>query len=196
MRTSSNADVYFVADHLASVRALTAGNGSVSLRREYDPFGTMDSTSSAVSGPAFTGREWDSETGLYHLRARYYSSDVGRFVSNDPIGFEGGVNLYKYSDANPTSVVDPSGLGPIKIITLCAKGYQVVKTVGFKQAVQAVLRGEDVLASLPKRPREFLKPRAEPRIQCVKHSISRDICDISIRSRAQGLMYSTRLRQR
>jgi len=45
----------------------------------------------------FTGREYDSETGLYFYRARYYDPAIGRFISEDPIGFQGGdLNLYAY----------------------------------------------------------------------------------------------------
>jgi RHS repeat-associated protein len=59
----------------------------------------------------FTGREWDKETGLYYYRARYYDPKGGRFISKDPIGFEGGdVNLYRYVGNDPVDWVDPSGL--------------------------------------------------------------------------------------
>jgi type VI secretion system secreted protein VgrG len=59
----------------------------------------------------FTGREWDKETGLYYYRARYYDPMEGRFISKDPIGFDGGdVNLYGYVGNNPENLTDPSGL--------------------------------------------------------------------------------------
>jgi len=49
--------------------------------------------------------------GFYYMRARYYDPEVGRFVSEDPIGFEGGdVNLYAYVGGNPILLFDPSGL--------------------------------------------------------------------------------------
>jgi len=49
--------------------------------------------------------------GLYYMRARYYDAETGRFISEDPIGFEGGdVNLYSYVGNNPISYVDPLGL--------------------------------------------------------------------------------------
>jgi RHS repeat-associated protein len=59
---------------------------------------------------AFTGREWDPETNLYYYRARYYDPKIGRFISEDPIGFGGGVNFYAYALGNPVSFIDPSGL--------------------------------------------------------------------------------------
>jgi RHS repeat-associated protein len=61
-------------------------------------------------GHAFTGREWDPETGLYYYRARYYDSRIGRFISEDPIGFAGGANFYAYVENGPTNRVDPTGL--------------------------------------------------------------------------------------
>jgi RHS repeat-associated protein len=61
---------------------------------------------------AFTGREWDPETGLYYYRARYYDPKLGRFVSEDPIKFLGGANFYAYVENSPTTRRDPSGLGP------------------------------------------------------------------------------------
>jgi RHS repeat-associated protein len=63
-----------------------------------------------ASGYAFTGREWDAETGLYYYRARYYDPKIGRFLSEDPIGFMGGANFYAYVEGNPLTLVDPFGL--------------------------------------------------------------------------------------
>jgi RHS repeat-associated protein len=59
---------------------------------------------------AFTGREWDPETGLYYYRARYYDPKVGRFLSKDPVGFAAGPNYYTYVLDNPVNRVDPSGM--------------------------------------------------------------------------------------
>ena len=58
----------------------------------------------------YTGREFDHETGLYYYRARYYDSKVGRFITKDPIGFDGGdYNLYAYVKNNSANLVDPMG---------------------------------------------------------------------------------------
>jgi RHS repeat-associated protein len=49
--------------------------------------------------------------GLYYMKARYYDSEVGRFISEDPLGFEGGsLNLYVYAANNPIMFMDPNGL--------------------------------------------------------------------------------------
>ena len=55
--------------------------------------------------------EWDEGDDLYFMRARYYCADTGRFLSKDPIGFEGGdLNLYAYVGGNPVTGIDPRGL--------------------------------------------------------------------------------------
>ena len=55
-------------------------------------------------------QEYDQETGLYHLGARYYDPQLGRFLSEDPIGIAGGLNLYAYAGNDPVNHRDPSGL--------------------------------------------------------------------------------------
>lgn len=52
----------------------------------------------------------DEGNGLLFMRARYYDPDVGRFITKDPIGFTGGVNLYGYAGNNPYTYIDPVGL--------------------------------------------------------------------------------------
>jgi len=61
----------------------------------------------------YTGRELDPETGLYYYRNRYYGAELGRFVSRDPIGYEGGdLNLVRYVLTAPTDLRDPHGVWP------------------------------------------------------------------------------------
>ena len=75
----------------------------------YAPFGASAASGSSSSNAAqFTGRENDG-TGLYAYRARYYSSSLHRFVSDDPIGMDGGINVRTYVGNNPTTFVDPFG---------------------------------------------------------------------------------------
>ncbi|MFN8614027.1 MAG: RHS repeat-associated core domain-containing protein [Vulcanimicrobiota bacterium] len=62
-------------------------------------------------------------TGLLYARQRYYDSSLGRWLSADPIGFAGGLNLYTYVGQNPTSWVDPSGLDRVKFLSGKYKGY-------------------------------------------------------------------------
>jgi RHS repeat-associated protein len=59
---------------------------------------------------AFTGREWDPETELYYYRARYHDPEAGRCVSEDPIGFAGGMNVFAHVANGPAMFGDPFGL--------------------------------------------------------------------------------------
>jgi RHS repeat-associated protein len=108
-----NADgsmTYFVADALGSIVAETNSAGQVTLARSYDTWGNLDATSAAVGGAAFTGRWWEPDVQLYDLRARWLDPKLGRFVSEDPVGFRAGVNFYAYALNNPVRYTDPSGL--------------------------------------------------------------------------------------
>ncbi|PYP21363.1 MAG: hypothetical protein DMD55_20340, partial [Gemmatimonadetes bacterium] len=55
-------------------------------------------------------QEYDQETGLYHMGARYYDPVLGRWLSEDPAGIAGGTNLYTYAGNDPVNGRDPSGL--------------------------------------------------------------------------------------
>jgi RHS repeat-associated protein len=96
------------ADGLGSIVKMTNSAGVVVATRRYDAFGNLEL--GATNGYSFTGREWDSETGLYYYRFRYYDPKVGRFVSADPLGFAAGVNFYAYVKNRPITHTDPLGL--------------------------------------------------------------------------------------
>ena len=70
---------------------------------------TVVHTRSPTYSSTFTGREYDPESGLYYYRARYYDPGIGRFLSEDPIGFLGGINFYNYTHNNPINFNDPLG---------------------------------------------------------------------------------------
>jgi len=102
---------YYHADALGSVASITDTARNVVQSYEYDSFGMAKPSTAFDNSYTYTGREWDKETGLYYYRARYYDPMEGRFISKDPIGFDGGdVNLYGYVKNNPINLKDPSGL--------------------------------------------------------------------------------------
>lgn len=102
---------FYVLDRLGSVIAIVNSAGAAMNTYRYDPWGNLIASSGSVSNRIlFTGREFDSESGLYFYRARYYDPAAGRFIGRDPIGIEGGANLYAYVENNPTRDRDPSGL--------------------------------------------------------------------------------------
>ena len=103
--------VYFsIYDGIGSTLALTNQSGTPSVQYSYEPFGKTQISNPSFTNPfQFTGRENDNN-GLSHYRARYYSSKAQRFVSEDPLGLLGGVNVYSYVTNNPISFTDPQGL--------------------------------------------------------------------------------------
>ncbi len=108
--TRNGATWYYHSDGLGSIVALSNNHGIVAEKYGYDSFGNRKPGIHLINQPyAFTGREWDAETGLYYYRARYYDPAAGRFISKDPIGFRGGINLYAYTDNNSINLVDPGG---------------------------------------------------------------------------------------
>lgn len=106
--TSTSTSLYFLSDHLGSTRALTNANGAVVESINYDSFG--NGAGSALTRYTYTGRERDPDTAQLYYRARYYDPQVGRFISEDPIGLEGGINWYAYVRNNPVNFNDPEGL--------------------------------------------------------------------------------------
>ena len=107
-------------------------NWSLIEKYTYDIFGTptiLDSQSSILSASAFgnrflfTGREYIAEIGLYDYRNRFYSGDIGRFLSKDLIGFLGGdLNLFSYVGNNHLNMWDPFGIIDIFIYGAWNKG--------------------------------------------------------------------------
>lgn len=75
---------------------MTDTNGNKVQSYEYDSFGNItDIANPFFNQPyTYTGREYDAETGMYFYRARYYDASIGRFISEDPIGFEAG-DMYR-----------------------------------------------------------------------------------------------------
>jgi RHS repeat-associated protein len=109
----SSATSYYNADGIGSVTSLTNSAGAAAETYTYDSFGKVTASSGSLVNPfQYTGRESDPETGLYYYRARYYDQSAGRFIGEDPIRFEGGVDFYAYVGNSPTTYDDPRGLEP------------------------------------------------------------------------------------
>ncbi|MBI4619434.1 MAG: RHS repeat-associated core domain-containing protein [Desulfobacterales bacterium] len=107
-------DVYnYHYNAIGSTVAMTNQSQSVVNSYAYDPFGTVLSQNETVPQPfKYIGQfgVMAEPNGFYYMRARYYDPNVGRFISEDPIGFEGGdTNLFAYVGNNPVTLIDPSG---------------------------------------------------------------------------------------
>ena len=104
----------YMEDGIGSITEVTDWHGNVRRAYVYDSFGNtaiQTGTLNPTNPFKYTGRELDEETGLYYYRARYYDPEIGRFLQEDPIGFEGGdINLYVYVSNNPVNLTDPLGL--------------------------------------------------------------------------------------
>jgi len=105
---------FYEPDGVGSATSLTSSTGTITQTYNYDTFGNLSGSTGTVVNPLrYTAREFDSETGLYYDRARYYDSQTGRFISEDPIGFNGGMDVYAYAGNSPATLTDPFGLqGP------------------------------------------------------------------------------------
>ena len=111
-RTDAAATVGVLTDALGSTIALADSTGAIQTQYGYEPFGKASASGVSSNNPnKYTGRK-DDGAGLYYYRARYYSPSLQRFISEDPIGLLGGINVYTYVDNNPTNFTDPSGLKP------------------------------------------------------------------------------------
>lgn len=108
----SEGTAWYLTDRLGTVRDLADASGAIADHLDYDSFGVVVLETSPAFGDRFrfTGRELDSETGLYYYRARYYDPRLGRFTSEDPLSFAAGdPNLYRYVGNSPLIFTDPSG---------------------------------------------------------------------------------------
>ena len=109
-RYSSAGARYYLTDALNNVIAQTRADLSVQNLYIYSPYGNTSSLGPDEGNPVqYTAREND-RTGLYYYRARYFDPEISRFVSEDPIHFVGGLNLYRYVGGDPILSNDPLGL--------------------------------------------------------------------------------------
>ncbi len=128
--------------------AVVDANGAVVERYEYDAWGKVlsvtDTNRQQLSRSAignrilWQGREYSWTTGLYYFRNRWYGPTIGRWISKDPIGINGGLNVYAFCGNDPINRTDPSGLfvggivsrkvGWSRVIITDVKGKQVTLT--------------------------------------------------------------------
>jgi RHS repeat-associated protein len=115
-----------LTDALGSTLRLTDGNAAKLVDYTYEPYGETTADASSTNPFQYTGRENDG-TGLYYYRARYYDAVLKRFVSEDPIGFAGGINLYSYASESPTTYTDVRGLAPgDRYVTIDGAAYDAI----------------------------------------------------------------------
>ncbi len=103
---------FYHTDHEGSLTAVTDGTGVVLWRSDTLPFGgkiEQDKEYAFSETHGFTGKEWDEDTGLYYFNARWYDSELGRFITEDSVVDPNNPNLYVYGANNPLRFTDPTG---------------------------------------------------------------------------------------
>jgi RHS repeat-associated protein len=106
---------YYVKDGFNTVTSLADSVGNVVHEYKYSVYGkvTEETGDSIENSFAFTSREYDKETDFFYYRHRYYNPEIGRFISEDPVGINSGdLNFYRYTWNNPLNWLDPYGLAP------------------------------------------------------------------------------------
>jgi RHS repeat-associated protein len=116
----SATNVYYpIGDHHGTILKLVDGQtGTVMADYDYDPFGVLLSKTGAKADLCpfrFTSKYYDPEIGLYYFGYRYYDPTTTKWLTLDPLGEEGGVNLTAYCRNDPANTVDPLGLSDMLI---------------------------------------------------------------------------------
>ncbi len=105
---------YYINDHIGTPIKVLDHEGTIVWDADYKPFGSADVTINTFGNNfRFQGQYFDTETGLHYNYHRYYDPQLGRYITPDPIGLDGGINLFAYVGNNPVNWVDPLGLATI-----------------------------------------------------------------------------------
>jgi RHS repeat-associated protein len=145
---------YYENDGIGSITSLTNSSGALAQTYTFDSFGNQTASSGSLTNSfRYTGREFDSETGLYFYRARYYDAAAGRFLSEDGVGFEAGTNFYPYVRNSSPNLWDPRGTQPCSSCSFAVKyaGYGAAGGAGLvavgSLGVDAVTGGVNIIAT-------------------------------------------------
>jgi RHS repeat-associated protein len=119
-------------NHLRTPRIMTTIDATIVWNAKYSSFGQADIDGSSIvdNNLRFPGQYYDQETGLHYNWHRYYDPNIGRYLTSDPIGLRGGINLFIYAFNNPINLIDLFGLDSLsfdgsKVILFDDKGNEV-----------------------------------------------------------------------
>jgi RHS repeat-associated protein len=135
---------YHSTDHEGSTDVITDSSGNIVWDGDYEAFGSVVRSNGTIRFDAsYTGKEFDTDTGLYYFNARWYDPTLGRFITEDPA--RDGNNWFAYVGNNPMSRVDPNGLLDIQAMMDSSNPsmdiIDDVGTAGVKGAVRDVSEG-------------------------------------------------------
>jgi RHS repeat-associated protein len=135
---------YYQYDGGGSVRQLTNSVGQVTDSYEYDAFGnSFTKVGTTPNNYLYRGEQFDSDLGLYYLRARYYNPATGRFLSRDPLVGQSwdpkSLHKYLYAGGDPVNAEDPTGKGLVEDAWNFAKS--VALYVATKKGLCALFSG-------------------------------------------------------
>ena len=138
-------DQFTLCDHLGNVRDIVNADGKVIGHREYNAFGKVTRTTGKAECPfGYTGKMFDNQTQLQWNINRWYDTEVGRWVSEDPIGFAGGdLNLYRYVGTRVIISVDSLGL--CSPCTSGDIGHRITGADGIDVQIQLIILGGNYL---------------------------------------------------
>jgi RHS repeat-associated protein len=106
----SGTNYFYTRDHLGSIREMIDSSGNIQARYSYDPYGHATELSGSLAATfAYAGYYVHAPSGLNMSIYREYNSDVGRWLSRDPLGEGADLTLYSYVENDPESFIDPSG---------------------------------------------------------------------------------------
>jgi RHS repeat-associated protein len=135
---------FYGYDGGGNVRQLTNSAGVITDTYSYDAFGNLtEKTGTTPNNYLYRGEQYDSDLGLYYLRARYYNTGTGRFLSMDP---ENGIitdpkslHKYDYAGGNPVNAIDPTGRTAIALPRPCAGALGEYGCIALAMTTVAVL---------------------------------------------------------
>ncbi len=150
-RHEGETNSFYIFDTQGNVAQTLDSSGAPTSTLVYDAYGSLvagtPTTPYGYGGQS--GYYTDPETGLLLLTHRYYDPSEGRFLTRDPIGYLGGLNLYGYCGGDPVNAADPSGFcgnkDGLDILSDICAGFGDSATFGLTGAIRGAMGCNDVV---------------------------------------------------